>query len=600
VTVAESTGAATKRKAASTQLILVVVLLPRLVQNRTMVFHPLREQTRRHRHRTSFRWWGLSSPCLVAVLCLAACGDDCAEDAAPAGSAGSSGVAGNGGASSSSGGGGAAAFSLGGTVTGLHGSITLSNGGESLVVEADGSFTFAAPLDDGADYEVAIEVQPTTQGCQIENQTGSVAGGNVSNVTVSCEDGLFFEANDGTHGRELWFTDGTAARTTLVLDIDPTGDALPGGFVRMGAQVFFTASDGENGRELWVTDGTPEGTTMLMDANPLGDSNAAAHLVFDGALFFMATNADAQHELWRTDGTEAGSSLIETFDDLVSGLVDVGDALLFRAPGTSIYQLWVSDGTPAGTDVLVPEVPDAMYGALTTGSAVLGQVAIFAGTTAEFGGELWKSDATFAGTEQVKDINLAGSSSPAAFKRVGNVVCFIANDGIHGVEPHCSDGSDEGTYLLEDINPDGDANIYALSEAGGRLFFTARDDDSGNELWTSDGTPQGTTKVLVEEVFADPLILPLGARVVFIADDGVHGREPWISDGTPAGTHMLKDVDPRGSSDVYAPLRAFGSRAIFFLQDADHGIEPWVTDGTEAGTLLLKDINPTGDSQTGS
>ena len=36
---------------------------------------------------------------------------------------------------------------------------------------------------------------------------------------------LFFSANDGTNGNELWKSDGTAAGTVLVKDINPGGNA---------------------------------------------------------------------------------------------------------------------------------------------------------------------------------------------------------------------------------------------------------------------------------------------------------------------------------------------------------------------------------------
>jgi hypothetical protein len=76
---------------------------------------------------------------------------------------------------------------LGGTVTGLVGSVVLqNNGGDDLTLDADGGFSFATTLADGDGYNVTVETQPATQTCTISNASGSVSGADVSNVAVTC------------------------------------------------------------------------------------------------------------------------------------------------------------------------------------------------------------------------------------------------------------------------------------------------------------------------------------------------------------------------------------------------------------------------------
>jgi hypothetical protein len=81
----------------------------------------------------------------------------------------------------------APSYTVGGTVSGLSGTVVLQdNGGDNLSVSANGTFTFATSLVSGAAYSVTVKTNPSGQLCTVANGSGTVGSANVTSVAVSC------------------------------------------------------------------------------------------------------------------------------------------------------------------------------------------------------------------------------------------------------------------------------------------------------------------------------------------------------------------------------------------------------------------------------
>ena len=77
-------------------------------------------------------------------------------------------------------------FTLGGTVSGLAGTLVLQNNSASnLTVTANGAFTFPNAVLSGSAYNVTVFSKPSNQLCNVTNPSGNAAA-NVTNVSVVC------------------------------------------------------------------------------------------------------------------------------------------------------------------------------------------------------------------------------------------------------------------------------------------------------------------------------------------------------------------------------------------------------------------------------
>lgn len=80
-----------------------------------------------------------------------------------------------------------ATYSVGGTISGLTGTVVLqNNGGNDLSRSENGSFVFSTRLGNDSGYEVSVLTQPEGQICTVSNGSGTVSGANVTGITVTC------------------------------------------------------------------------------------------------------------------------------------------------------------------------------------------------------------------------------------------------------------------------------------------------------------------------------------------------------------------------------------------------------------------------------
>ena len=87
-------------------------------------------------------------------------------------------------------------------------------------------------------------------------------------MAILVGDTLYFSANDGSSGYELWAHDTSNASTWRVTDIySGTGDSNPGQYmsILVGDTLYFSAEDGSSGSELWAHDTSNASTWRVAD-----------------------------------------------------------------------------------------------------------------------------------------------------------------------------------------------------------------------------------------------------------------------------------------------------------------------------------------------
>jgi hypothetical protein len=259
-------------------------------------------------------------------------------------------------------------FTIGGTVSGLTTgkSVTLlDNATDSLVVSANGTFTFAKAVASGSAYKVTVKVQPTGETCTVTGGAGVVVATNITTVVVACKPKTF------TIGGTV---SGLNTGTSVTL-LDNGTDSLT--VTANGAFTFKTAL--ATGAAYKVTVGTqPTGETCTVSngSGTVGSANVTNVAVACAATKTFTVGG-------AVNGLNAGTSVTLLDNGADSLTVAANGAFTFKTALATGAAYSVSVGTqPTGETCTVTN------GSGTVGSANVTNVAV-ACSSSTGGGAYW-------------------------------------------------------------------------------------------------------------------------------------------------------------------------------------------------------------------
>jgi ELWxxDGT repeat protein len=187
---------------------------------------------------------------------------------------------------------------------------------------------------------------------------------------ISLKDNVFFTASDYSHGREVWYSDGTAAGTHMVKNINPdSADNFffgPMNFTIYNGKLYFSAFDGYV-RTLWKTDGTTEGTKNIMHdvqiESPLGVpiEDDVPFAIAKKEMYFAGYTSSTGNNLYKYNFNAGSTILVKTLSPTGTyipfyseSIRSMNDSIYFslsNAAGIG-YDLWRSGGASTNTNII--------------------------------------------------------------------------------------------------------------------------------------------------------------------------------------------------------------------------------------------------------
>ena len=381
-------------------------------------------------------------------------------------------------------------------------------------------------------------------------------------LKLSVGDNLYFAADDGVHGYELWGYNTTTDEMWMVADIrQGAGGSYPGTWlgIKHGTQIFFSAYTDGNGTELWAHDHATGATWMAANLGPDQPSPTGSNpgddieIMYGDTLYFSAFTQQYATELWAYNTITQNSWLVKD--------IHMGSS---ANPGWYMHFMH--------NDVLYFTARD------------IGNVH-----------DLWGHNQSNGTTWKVAAFGTDPNTHPGNYMDhlIGDTVYFDALTPV-GRELMAFNLLNHTSWLVADLeqgmvgsNPGEHMSLVV----GHTLLFDTADDS----LWAHD-TSNGSTWRVMQHLGTNPgenaRETVVGRMAFFRAQDGAGGEELWTFDEETSRAWRAADIVPgtEGSTPGQNMMVGFSGVLYFDAFSDNTGRELWAHDPADGSTWVVLDI----------
>jgi hypothetical protein len=503
-------------------------------------------------------------------------------------------------------------YKVAGTTSGLagFGLVLQNNGGDSLPVDNNGTFTFATRVVPGSPYGVTVLTQPTTpaQTCTVQNGSGTV-GADVTNVAVSCVTnpipktwrgaGLLETIDEGEAFEHQVAFDGAGNAMAVWSQLDAAT-----GQYKTWARRYLPATGWGTAQRI-QSDAAREGRGPRVAFKANGDAMVA----------WMQSDPGATN-VWITSFTAATGSW-GTATQVNTGTAGASFPVLAIDPGDNAIVVWPEGSSLASFQIKARRLAAAGWGAVQSidsaaGGASRPEIAMDAGGNATVvwvqqnatgtGADVWANRfvaGTGWGTATVIETNDRDASNPAiASDAAGNAMAvWVQADDTNPVtntssvySNRFSAGSWGTATLVKGGAPFAWDGAIAMNASGDAVVVWQEDDGfDGASVWARSyaagvgGTPRRIDDQVTILAVSPRIGVDAGGNAVSVWSQGGH---LWSNQATPGtGWGIAADIDP-GTSGASRPQLAVDAtgNAIAVWQRQGTGVTP----GPDLWTSLFK------------